>query len=511
MYSRYYQANRYRLLNRTPGAIVSPDDIKTWDLRIIMTAIIYHDNASLEHDAILKITPLDGFEPIVDSAKNSRNFRPTLYDFIAHRAADFFENDESGLIQPAEHFEIDRADYFQPAAAFAKLDIPAKDSLSLKYLALLILQDLVAFHLKDADPLALIDVDLERLKFVHQNSVVAEKDSLMIDALKQLEDKYKDHPGSADISYELALEYYTEGQLYNPLEPDGHRWDRKRAEEICERVVKQFPGTDGATNCMVLQGQITEKLISLTTADASIPDHPFLGFLTFKNIPEIYFRIILTDPETDRNMKQLRNEELIGKYKSMPVIQEWSLKLPEEEDFQHHSAQVPFPELPVGYYVILAGSDKNFSIQNDPVAYSSLWVTSISYISQRADDGTFNYYVLNRETGAPMKGVDVHTFAREYDYASRSYILKDLNGYVTGEDGNFSVPSTPGKNFNFYLSFTYNNDRYISDNNFYQYSLKKKERQNRLLSFSRTVLFTVQARRSISRGSSLRKKEKIIL
>ena len=49
---------------------------------------------------------------------NTRNIRPTLYDLLAHRAIEYFNNDERDIKKPAYAFEIDQASAFDPAADF---------------------------------------------------------------------------------------------------------------------------------------------------------------------------------------------------------------------------------------------------------------------------------------------------------------------------------------------------------------------------------------------------------
>ena len=55
-----------------------------------------------------------------------------------------------------------------------------KDSLSLQHKALLIYQKLIAFHLKDAKPDALIDADIQRIQFVKTNQFILIKTSFIL-------------------------------------------------------------------------------------------------------------------------------------------------------------------------------------------------------------------------------------------------------------------------------------------------------------------------------------------
>ncbi|MGH2564599.1 MAG: hypothetical protein ACRDE5_08805, partial [Ginsengibacter sp.] len=74
--------------------------------------------------------------------------------------------------------------------------------------ALSILQDLLALHLNDAKPDALIDADIERIEFVHQYGVMDNKDTLYMQALQNVAEKYKDNPASAQAAFLVAQMIY---------------------------------------------------------------------------------------------------------------------------------------------------------------------------------------------------------------------------------------------------------------------------------------------------------------
>ena len=92
---------------------------------------------------------LEPFDAIIVKG-NMRQLRPTLYDLLAHRALDYFKNDERDITRPAYAFEINEAHAFAPAGEFVKHKFITNDSASLHHKALLIFQKLLAFHLNDA-------------------------------------------------------------------------------------------------------------------------------------------------------------------------------------------------------------------------------------------------------------------------------------------------------------------------------------------------------------------------
>src|SRR6185369_2614113 len=162
LYWSYYEQNRWRFDQRTQIVNFKQDDISTWDLKKITQHVTELYTASLENTDSLKQTPIESFAAILEKGNMPVNFRPTLYDFLAHRALDFFMNDEATITQPVYKFNITGAEVFQPTEKFVKLHPETKDSTSGKFLALTILQNLLQFHLKDSSPDALVDAELKR-------------------------------------------------------------------------------------------------------------------------------------------------------------------------------------------------------------------------------------------------------------------------------------------------------------------------------------------------------------
>ena len=79
-----------------------------------------------------------------------------------------------------------------------------RDSLSLQHKALLIYQKLVALHLKDVKPDALIDVDILRIQFVNSKSVHPDKDMLYFNAINHVANQYGNLPAAAQAWYLVA-------------------------------------------------------------------------------------------------------------------------------------------------------------------------------------------------------------------------------------------------------------------------------------------------------------------
>ena len=299
LYWRYFQNNRWQILSRSETSGFVNDDIKTWDLKKLVTTSMENYALSLENKDLLKNTSLSAFDEILVKQKDSRKFRPTLFDFLAHRAVDFYSSSDAGLTKPAATFILNQQAYFAPSNEFAALLITSPDALSFEFQALKLLKEIVGIHLLDKDPTALIDAEIERLAFVHEKSILPEKDSLYLDALYKLESRFKNHPSSTEISFEIAAQLesddeeitpynYDETESIKPV-PDAQKWNKKLAIEICEAAINRFPDSFGAKNCQSLIERIKQPALSVTTNYASIPGKPSLALVGFKNVSKVYF------------------------------------------------------------------------------------------------------------------------------------------------------------------------------------------------------------------------------
>ena len=483
-YWHYYQNNRWKFYNRTETVNFNNDDITTWDLKTIFSQVIKNYQASLESSDSLKRTPLNIYDDVLVKQPNSRNFRPTLYDFLAHRAVDFYMNEEPDITRPAYKFELNSESYFWNFNEFAKIKIESKDTLSAKFYAVKILQDIIAFHSHDENPRALIDADLKRLKFVKNKSVSEIKDSLYLTSLQNLERHFNSDPASADVGCEIAKVYSERGNKYAPLQSEEHKWLKKQALEVCDAVIKKFPKSDGAVNCEVVKAQIKEHSVNFVTEKVTLPNQPFRALLTYKNLKTVYVRIAQMDIDKyKKSVERYYGEALIKEYLKLTPVKEFSVELPDDGDFQSHTAEIKIPELPFGHYIILTGSEQGLSYKKNGVAYAAAWVSNISYINRRMTNGSYDFYVQHRETGVPLKGASAQLYYEKYNYSTRKYEFVKSEKYTTDENGYFNVPPV-NEYRNFTIDFAYKaadadvSDRLQTESAIYQYRTypERKER-----------------------------------
>jgi len=488
MYWQYYQQNRYEFMNRSETVDFDVDDIETWSLARIVSETTNQYKLSLENAEKSKAEKVDVYEPVVYRGNElGRQLRPTLYDFIAHRAVDFFSSSEPELAKPAYAFELDKEAYLADTKTFTDLTLESKDSTSMKFHALQLFQELERFHINDADPAALVDVNLKRLKFVKNHLTLSTKNELYLNAIENLERKVSDNEVVGKVTVEKARIFVESASQYKPLQGDDHKWDLKKAFELCEAAKKRFPDSDGAILCENLQEDILSKSVSAELEEVNVPGLPFRSLVSYKNFTDLHYRIIkVTREEVQKLRKKLereynkdREEEFLKYFIEKKPLKIGQYKLPDDGDYQQHSLEVRLDAVPEGEYMVLFSHQVDFKTSGNGLAYAFTVVSNISYVHRTLNDGSTEFFVLNRQSGEPLQGVTANVYTQRYSSLRSEYEQVKSGTYTTDTKGyfkvlffknedrrDFSVTFTKGADFNSTESI---DKRYYYGETIYQY------------------------------------------
>ena len=129
-YWGYFQRNRWQFYNRTETEDFENNDIRTWDLNRISDQVNEHFMLSLSSPDSLQKTKVEDFLAILIDNELDRAQRPTLYDFLAHEALNFFESTEPGLTRPQNKFQVQGTSYFANDSIFLTTSTDSEDDRS---------------------------------------------------------------------------------------------------------------------------------------------------------------------------------------------------------------------------------------------------------------------------------------------------------------------------------------------------------------------------------------------
>lgn len=471
-YWQYFNNNRWKFYNRTQTVGFKNDDITTWDLKTITYATISNYKSSLENTDSLKRTKINLYDEIlIEGAGEQRKWRPTLYDFIAHRALTFFMSTEPDVARPANRFSVNADVYLKPYSEFLKAEITnPSDSLETKYYALQLMQDLIRFHEDDENKDALIDVELQRLDYIKSHSQNLKKDTLYLTTLETLQNKFSGVARVTEIDYRIANWYFAKSSSYKPLEGEAYKWHKKTAKELCAAAVKKFPSSYGAKQCLNLIYTIENKQVNMTIEETNEADKPFRALVTSSNINKLYFKIVKTSHLELRRLYRFNyGEKLYTKLNALPVVKTFEKEITNDGDFQSHNQEIAMPELAFGYYIIISSINPDFKYSNNLTSYAQCIISDITTIERPKDDGSHDFYVLSRDSGEPLQNVTVQVWHEKYSYVTREYEIKKGNLLKTNEQGFFNVNHVKDEDRTFFVEVLNGKDSYFNNNSYYTY------------------------------------------
>ena len=480
LYWQYFNQNRWQFYNRTktsekvdPSTVSGQaQDFRTWDLQTLFDEIHLHYQNSLQNSNMLQLEALNTYDVLLNLQKDSKIYRPTLFDFLNHQALEFYKTNETHITKPAYKFEIDNSDFLCDDFTFSKLELKSKDSTSLQLNALKIYQDLIQFHIKNILPFALADVNIERLKFVNQYGSFSSKESLLLEVLKTESEKLKSHEVCGLYDFEIASVLFQQGQTYQP-NPDSYRdkedtrWKTKEAIDICNTVISKFPKSKGAEKCAILKQQIEQQTIQITTENFLPIQKNGRLLVRYKNIDTLQFHIIeLKRSQLEKFNKIYRKDGQLAFFKKLDVDINWESKLKNENDYQTHSTEILVPKLNNGTYLIFA----HLKNDDETFAFSTIQVTNLALVETESQQYK-TFQIINRNNGKPISNASV-----DISYHENNNPSWEKESFSTNSFGEIKIDKNNHLYQNISSKVTYeNDDAYFG--NYYVNPFYKREKE----------------------------------
>lgn len=430
-YWAYFQQHRWQFANRTATATAPGEDFTTWDLARLFQEIDKHYAEALKDAKTLQSIQIAKWEAILDAGNVPDAYRPTLFDFLAYHAIEFYGSGEQTGTMRQEAFEIDAS-----SAALGSVDEflawkpDTKDEQSPKLKGIRLHQDLLSFHRNDPDQSAFLDAELSRLQFVYNSCVGEEKRDRYEAALKRYADQNAKHELSSRARARWA-ELLAQDQ------------DMVTAREIAMQGKNSFPQSVGGKECHNIIVGIEQPSATLQTERVWSDPLPSIR-VSYRNITKLYFRVVRADWRErfsqDRWNPGQFNESDRNQLLRLPAVAEWTTELPATEDYRDATHDVPAPKgLPTGYYLVVASMKPGGSNENNMVFGCEAWVTHLALIVRQnwMRGGPLSGFVLDNRTGAPLAGAKIKSLSRNYDNGLR---MVDGPSTTTDANGQFEMP-----------------------------------------------------------------------
>lgn len=458
-YQDYYNQHAYQINQRTPLANFVPEDIKEWSGNLFIEKIFYHALAALEAQTDLEKTPASTYNLILKTGSDSKQLRPTLYDFLAYRSIEQLRNCNSENI--ARFFPQStpsHPDFLSVISHFISIPLETKpyDVVSNVFK---IYQNLLKFRVSAANRPALLLADLDRLTYGQE---ILQNDSLYLRRLQELERDFSDIPYVVEILYEEARLYWS-----NSSRSDSALSEIKKALYYCELGLKKYPDYERIGLLKDLKNEIENPELHVSLSEIIYPNTSFSLKANYKNITQIKLSISRLQ-ETTRSYEQKKNNKTPLQTTSLYTK---SYTLPSEPLQQDTSFSLP--ALKSGMYELLIEANGK---KTDNMMFI---VNDLFTAIQIEKNNRVHFMVRNKQSGKPIPNATINVYeALEKQYPPLAHLLP-LTQVKTDKNGRATLKLTSGnkkyKQFYYEVTDIQNPNNYIYS---YYYDASFFERSN---------------------------------
>ena len=404
-YWHYFLQNRYRFMQRTQTAAPPGEDFTTWDLPRILSEIDKQFGKALAYEQKLKATPVTVYNDLLEKGTTPDSYRPTMFDFLAFNALDFYTTGEQGAAKAEDAFDLSAdSPIFGAVDEFLAWQPATTDTDSPTLKAIRLYQNLLTFHRNDQDKTAFIDANLWRLHFGYNKAFGEGKYDRYKAALQRLLNEWANHEVSARALFELA----------NVLNGEGEALE---AHKLAKRGADVFPNSVGGRMCFNLVQQIQAKSANISTERVWNEPMPSIR-VNYRNVTKVFFRAVPYNFDEFITSRQWRMTNLDKEQQKKLLAAKpafvWAADLPPTTDFKERLEKLPAPKnLKPGCYFLLASHDPSFGESNNRVSFAPVWVSDLALVMRtRSFEGVTEGFVLNAITGEPVAGATVRAWVR---------------------------------------------------------------------------------------------------
>ncbi|NLN32219.1 MAG: TonB-dependent receptor plug domain-containing protein [Flavobacteriaceae bacterium] len=398
LYFNYYQENQWKINQRTETAESTGNDFRFWTENIFQQKSAELYLQSIENQKELQNEPIGNWDYLLTKVEESRSLRPTLYDFLAHRAIQFFQTENN---------------YYYRGNYDAKSNEEKKEKVWQ------ILKDLSAFHLQKNNQDAYLYNQFELLK-AETNDRNSDE---YLNELIALSKKFPTTEYNAYILFEIANFHLTKAANEEPKAFDKKKVSTEKTLSVLNEIQTKYPKSSILIEAEKLQKQILSSDFRIQVETYISPDLNTPIRVSHKNLDKLYFKVLKYNEDLLMILRRLPND--FEKYKQQNLDEgikksqlekEFQLDLKTFDDYQEHSTIAKLDPLKSGRYLVLASNNADFQVSSEGFVfqYQILDVSAYSIVFRENE-----ILVTERESGIPAVKQKVDVFETKNNKESK--------------------------------------------------------------------------------------------
>lgn len=415
LYSNYYNNNNYLIRQRTSLKEAASDDIDTWSPNLFEEKIYTHLTASIAPAEALQAIPVSTYKAILITGAASDSLRPTLYDFLGHRALDILS--ERLFYYPTLPPKIPLA-IFGTATDFIDASLSTFKRNAAFY-SLGIWQKLLAFHQKSGNIDALLMNDLERLDYADRIIQLPNKDSLYLATLQEMRTTYASTPMVVEvIAKEASLRLNRlKGTTVLPAQ---ERDTKEQVLALCQGGIEKFPHYNRINLLYDIVQTIKAPAFSTEFPNIIYPGETLPLKIKSRNTTSVSITLYRIDMGTATYNAWKASEK---KNAPKTVIQQKNYSLATGLVFQDTTIQLKVPRS--GLYAV------KITAQGIPDAVNGTFLTTSLFSIAQSKTNGIRFQVCDWLSGQAIKGAKILLYKYQYpNYKVIDSVYTDAQGYA---------------------------------------------------------------------------------
>lgn len=484
-YYNYFQSNQYQIYQRTNIGSSGSTQIDEWTAAQFFTKIDELFTAALLQKAALRGVPIADYQAILTSSLHTGNLRPTLYELVAHKAQKFYRHNDLQRIKPTNEFQMDDPRYFGNAVTFIIINLKnnTTDTNSNMYKSMILFQDLMFTHRAAENVEALLDVDIDRLDWVFEKSILSDKIKYYYQALLLLETNYPATIGGAKAKVKrLNLLATADAATMNILEV---KRTKKEIEAAFIAIKNAHKDDEAGALASIYLSAMTTPNLSMQVEQVLLPNENNKIFAQYKNVQEVYFTLykipaasLLLGDNYYTNLEQYVNKRSITKH--------WKATLPQGLDLEQHSTELLMEPLGFGTYLLVAHTTEKIDSLKYAIGYNRFQVSNLTtaYIQSAKDPAMF---VLDRTSGQAISAATVTFYEWVWDNKKRKNRNEQIKSVTSSSDGSIDLLFKTANYKSYNTVIVKGADTLLSDYYTQQYYERESDHRNSIILTDRSI------------------------
>lgn len=400
LYNQYYKRNSYKINQRSELTGPAPENIASWSSNIFKEKIFSHILASIASQQILQKTPVSAYNQILIKGAASDSLRPTLYDFLAHRAIDLLQFSYRESRGIADSLSVD---ILSEADVFMKLPITAKP-LDASRNILRIWQDLLRFRQEAGNTNAFLMADLERLESAWQMSRASKKDRYYLATLQGMKQKYSADPMVVEVLAKeaelLLMNSYSDTPLR--VEAESNKATKEKVLALCEDGIRRFPRYNRINILWTIIERVKAPQINMEFPKSIYPGEALHLKVTSKNISSANISLYrvkmkITDYMAQRNKKGAVIEKALVSQRDFPLV----------SDLASHDTTLSLKVPGSGLYEVV------MKVKGAKIVVSDYFISSQIFTTELKNEKQLLVEAYDWQSGQPVKNAKVLIYKRK--------------------------------------------------------------------------------------------------